>query len=498
MGEENMKYILAVDQGTTSTRAVLFDKEGNVVCCVGKELTQYYPAAGWVEHDAEEIWMHTREVILSAVSQAGAKLSDIAGIGITNQRETTVVWDKQTGKPISPAIVWQCRRTSDRAAALKQSEWGDKIYRKTGLLPDAYFSATKLEWILEHTEGAKERAKAGELLFGTIDCWLLYCLTEGKVHATDATNAARTMLYNIHDNRWDSELIELFDIAQDMLPEVKECSEIYGYATALGERIPVCGMAGDQQAGLFGQGCFAAGEVKNTYGTGCFLLLNTGETAVNTDSGLLTTVALAKDGKVTYALEGSVFIGGAVVQWLRDELHLISSAAETEERARSVKDTNGVYVVPAFTGLGAPYWDMYARGAILGLTRGACANHIIRAALESIAYQVEDLLCAMRAASGNQCTALKVDGGASANDLLMQFQADISDLTVCRPTIVETTVRGAAFLAGLAVGFWRDEEELLTLIHKDKDFVGSKDSAWREQHMAGWHKAVARARDWEE
>lgn len=491
------RYILAIDQGTTSTRAVLFNKQGAIVASGQKELTQYYPNPGWVEHDAEEIWQHTMEVIRQAIDTAGITPDNIAGIGITNQRETTVVWDKTTGKPICPAIVWQCRRTSDRAAMLKQGEDGRKIYQKTGLVPDAYFSATKLEWILQNVEGAREKAEGGQLLFGTIDCWLLYKLTEGKVHATDYTNAARTMFFNIHEGCWDKKLLELFHIPESMLPEVKESSGIFGTATVLEGNVPVCGIAGDQQAGLFGQGCFHDGDVKNTYGTGCFLLMNTGEKPVHTEDGLLTTIAMARNGKITYALEGSVFIGGAVVQWLRDEMHLISTAAETEKRALSVADSCGVYVVPAFTGLGAPHWDMYARGAILGITRGAGADHIIRAALESIAYQVEDLLGAMKNASDLSCKELKVDGGASANDFLLQFQASISDISVLRPKIIETTVRGVAFLAGLAVKFWKNDEQILSLILEDKHFESAMKEEQRTKLLSGWHKAVERAKQWE-
>ncbi len=490
-------FILAIDQGTTSTRAVIFNKGGAMVASAQKELTQYYPHPGWVEHDAWKIWEDTKTVIEQAVQSAGIDYDNIAGIGITNQRETTVVWDRETGKPICPAIVWQCRRTSDRAKALKEGEMCDVIYAKTGLLPDAYFSATKLEWILENVEGAKEKAKEGKLLFGTIDCWLLYCLSEGKVHATDYTNASRTMLFNIHTGEWDQELLDYFGFDKSMMPSVKECSGIFGKATALKGNIPVCGIAGDQQSGLFGQGCFEQGQAKNTYGTGCFLLLNTGSTPVDMGKqGLLTTVAMARNGKVTYALEGSVFIGGAVVQWLRDELHLIKTASETQSRALSVDDSCGVYVVPAFAGLGAPYWDMYARGAIVGLTRGAGADHIIRASLESIAYQVEDLLAVMGKAT--PITELKVDGGACANDFLMQFQADISAIKVLRPQIIETTVRGAAFLAGLAVKFWKNEKELSSLIAMDRVFAGNMDADDRQCKIGGWHKAVDRAKAWED
>ena len=491
------KFILAIDQGTTSTRAVVFNKGGAMVASAQRELTQHYPCPGWVEHDAWEIWEDTRRVIDDAIASAGIAYENVAGIGITNQRETTVVWDKTTGRPICPAIVWQCRRTSDRALELKDGAMCDKIYQKTGLLPDAYFSATKLEWILQHTEGAREKAQRGELLFGTIDSWLLYCLSEGKVHATDYTNASRTMLFNIHTGQWDDELLVFFGFDRAMMPQVKECSCIFGTATALPGNIPICGIAGDQQAGLFGQGCFEKGQAKNTYGTGCFLLLNTGEECVEMGKdGLLTTVAMARNGKITYALEGSVFIGGAVVQWLRDELHLITTAVETEARALSVEDSCGVYVVPAFTGLGAPYWDMYARGAILGLTRGAGADHIIRAALESIAYQVEDLLQVMKKSA--VITSLRVDGGACANNFLMQFQSDISGIDVLRPRIIETTVRGAAFLAGLAVGFWKNEQELHRLIAIENTFIGKMDETEREGKLYGWHKAVKRAAAWEE
>ncbi len=468
-----------------------------MVASAQKELTQYYPKPGWVEHDAWEIWEDTKTVIARAVQNAGISYENIAGIGITNQRETTVVWDKETGRPVCPAIVWQCRRTSDRAYELKNGPMCDIIYQKTGLLPDAYFSATKLEWILKHVEGAQEKARQGKLLFGTVDCWLLYCLTEGKVHATDYTNASRTMLFNIRTLQWDSELMEYFGFPESMLPTVKECSGFFGTATAIAGDIPICGIAGDQQAGLFGQGCFEVGQAKNTYGTGCFLLLNVGEKFVDmSKDGLLTTIAMAKNGKVTYALEGSVFIGGAVVQWLRDELHLIKTAAETESRALSVEDSCGVYVVPAFAGLGAPHWDMYARGAVLGLTRGAGADHIIRASLESIAYQVDDLLKTMSGVIAT--TTLKVDGGACVNNFLMQFQADISNLQVIRPKIIETTVRGAAFLAGLAVRFWKSEKTLLSLIEIDRTFAGDMDEAVRLQKVNGWHKAVGRAKDWED
>lgn len=489
------QYILAIDQGTTSTRAVLFDRKGNQVSSAQKLLEQIYPCPGWVEHDAFQIWLDTKEMIFDALQKAEASLEDIAGIGITNQRETTVVWDKKTGKPIANAIVWQCRRTSDRALALKQSDMGQKIYQKTGLLPDAYFSATKLEWILENVEGARERAKRGELLFGTIECWLLYCLTEGKVHAMDYTNAARTMLFNIHTLSWDEELLELFHIPKEMLPKVVNCSTVYGNATALGADIPVAGMAGDQQSALYAQGCITEGDVKNTYGTGCFLLMNTGSHAVVSDSGLLTTIAMAKDGKVTYALEGSVFIGGAVVQWMRDEMGLVRHAADTEAMALAVENSGGVYVVPAFVGMGAPYWDMYARGAVFGLTRGSNANHIVRAGLESIAYQVEDVLSCMRTASGLDCPALKVDGGASANNFLMQFQADISALKILRPSSVETTVRGVAYLAGLEVGFWESEEEIFSLVSGGTAFEGHISGKKRQEYMNGWKKAVSACRN---
>ena len=489
------KYILAIDQGTTSSRSILFDRAGQMVASAQTDVCQHYPQNGWVEHDASEIFQGVRQTALQALRNANADITQVAAVGITNQRETTVVWRKSDGKPICPAIVWQCRRTSDRAAALCGGATGEMIYQKTGLKPDAYFSATKLEWILQNVPGAAAAAKRGELLFGTIDCWLLYCLTEGKVHATDFTNAARTMLFNIHTLEWDEELLALFGIPKSMLPEVRPCSGLFGYADALGASIPVTGMAGDQQASLFGQGCFEAGQVKNTYGTGCFLLMNTGRQAPRSDSGLLTTIAMAENGAVQYALEGSVFIGGAVVQWLRDELGLIENAAQSEKVALSVPDSGGVYVVPAFVGLGAPYWDMYARGAIVGLTRGSSAAHIVRAALESVAYQVEDVLSCMRQASGAAIETLKVDGGASANNFLMQFQADISNTTILRPEIIETTVRGAAFLAGLAVGFWSNRDELKDLMKTDGVFHGSM-GALRSEKIDDWHRAVGRARGW--
>ena len=491
------KYILALDQGTTSSRAILFDKKQNIVGLAQKEFTQFYPHQGWVEHDPQEIYSSQYAVMMEVIAQTGIEPSDIAGIGITNQRETTIVWDKNTGRAIYNAIVWQCRRTSDIIDRLVADGHGDYIRSVTGLVPDAYFSASKIQWILDNVEGAREKAERGDLLFGTVDTWLVWTLTGGKVHATDYTNASRTMLYDIRKLRWDEKLLELFRIPASMLPQVCSCSEIYGHALIQGYNVPICGIAGDQQAALFGQCCFEPGDAKNTYGTGCFLLMNTGEKAVTSRNGLVTTIAVGLGGKVQYALEGSIFVGGAVVQWLRDELHLITEASDTEYFAKKVKDSAGVYVVPAFAGLGAPHWDMYARGAILGLTRGAGRNHIIRASLESIAYQTADVLSAMENDTGISLTELNVDGGASANNFLMQFQADIVGRGIRRPVIRETTALGAAYLAGLAVGFWQDLEEIKQAKEIETHFTAAMAEETRTKLLQGWHKAVDRSKAWE-
>ena len=490
--------MMALDQGTTSSRCILFNKAGEIVSVAQKEFRQIYPKPGWVEHDPLEIWTTQMSVAIEAMGKAEVTAENIAGIGITNQRETTVVWNKHTGLPVYNAIVWQCRRTSEYIDMLKAKGYDQDIREKTGLIADAYFSGSKIKWILDHVEGAREAAEKGDLLFGTIDTWLIWKLTGGAVYVTDYTNASRTMLYNIHDLCWDEDILAVMNIPKSMLPEVKPSSCIYGETDAgiLGGRIPVCGVAGDQQAALFGQCCFEPGEAKNTYGTGCFMLMNTGDTPVESKNGLLTTVAVGLNGKATYALEGSVFVGGAVIQWLRDELKLINESADSEYFANKVKDSAGVYVVPAFTGLGAPYWDMYARGAILGLTRGAGRNHIIRAALEGIAYQTLDVLKAMQADSGVQFKELKVDGGASANNLLMQFQADIAGVTVRRPMIRETTALGAAYLAGLATGVWRDLNDIKGQWTLDKLYEPQMEAARARELVDGWHKAVERARGW--
>ncbi|MCX7903535.1 MAG: glycerol kinase GlpK [Caloramator sp.] len=493
------KYILALDQGTTSSRAVVFDKEGNIISMAQKEFTQIYPRAGWVEHDPMEIWATQIGVANEAIAKAGLTAGDIAAIGITNQRETTVVWDKRTGKPIYNAIVWQCRRTSEICDELKNRGYEDLIRGKTGLVLDAYFSGTKIKWILDNVEGARERAEKGELLFGTIDTWLIWNLTGGKVHVTDYSNASRTLLYNIYELKWDDEILKILGIPKSMLPEVKESSCIYGYTATevIGGEIPISGASGDQQAALFGQGCFEKGMAKNTYGTGCFMLMNTGNEPVKSKKGLLTTIAWGVDGKVEYALEGSIFMAGAIVQWLRDELRMIKRASDTEEYATAVEDSNGVYLVPAFVGIGAPYWDMYARGTIVGLTRGAKKEHIIRAALESIAYQAMDVLKAMEEDSKVKLKQLRVDGGASANNFLMQFQADILNVDVYRPKVIETTALGAAYLAGLAVGFWKDKEDIINNWSVDRRFVPNMEDEKREKLIKGWHRAVQRALLWE-
>ena len=492
------KYIMALDAGTTSNRCILFNEKGEICSMAQKEFTQHFPKPGWVEHDAGEIWATQLQVAREAISRIGAKPEEIAAIGITNQRETTIVWDKHTGKPVCHAIVWQCRRTAEYCDSLKERRLTDKFREKTGLVIDAYFSATKVKWILDHVEGARERAERGELLFGTVETWLIWKLTKGKVHVTDYSNASRTMLFNINTLQWDEEILRELDIPRSMLPEAKPSSCIYGYADAsfFGGEIPIAGAAGDQQAALFGQTCFHAGEAKNTYGTGCFLLMNTGEKPVFSKNGLVTTIAWGIDGKVNYALEGSIFVAGAAIQWLRDELRLIDSASMTEYMAQNVEDSNGCYVVPAFTGLGAPYWDQYARGTIVGLTRGVNKDHIVRATLESLAYQVNDVLEAMKADSGIELSALKVDGGASANNFLMQTQADISSAPVNRPKCVETTAMGAAYLAGLAVGYWNSPEEVVKNWAIDQIFMPKIEAGKREKMLRGWKRAVRCAFGW--
>ena len=490
------KYILSLDQGTTSSRAILFDQDQNIIGVSQKEFTQFYPREGWVEHDAMEIWSSQYAVMMEIIAQSGVDIADIAAIGITNQRETTIVWDADTGRPICNAIVWQCRRTADIVDGLIADGLEDHIRRTTGLIPDAYFSATKIKWILDHVEGARERANAGKLRFGTVDTWLLWKLTGGAAYATDVTNACRTMLYDIRRLCWDETLLKALDIPVSMLPEVRSSSEIYGYTEILGTRVPIAGIAGDQQAALFGQTCFAPGDAKNTYGTGCFLLMNTGETPFESKNGLLSTIAIGLDGKVQYALEGSVFVGGAVIQWLRDEMRFFTESCDAEYYAQKVSDNGGVYFVPAFTGLGAPYWDMYARGAIVGLTRGTKREHIIRAAQESIAYQVADLVRAMEADVGAPITQLKADGGASRDHFLMQFQSDIIGRAVHRPAIRETTALGAAYLAGLAVGVWADQSEIKALWKCDNDYQPNMAPEERERLLAEWHRAVGRSKNW--
>lgn len=492
-------YIIALDQGTTSSRAIVFDKEQNIIGISQKEFTQIYPKEGWVEHDPLEIWATQYGVLQEVIAKTNINRDDVAAIGITNQRETTIVWEKSTGKPIYNAIVWQCRRTADICDNLKNNGWEDYIKKNTGLVLDAYFSGTKIKWILDNVEGAREKAERGELLFGTVDTWLVWKLTNGKVHVTDYTNASRTMLYNIKELKWDEKILEELDIPKSMLPEVRNSSEVYGYVNLGGSLdIPIAGIAGDQQAALFGQTCFEKGEAKNTYGTGCFLLMNTGEEMVESKNGLLTTIAIGIDGKVQYALEGSVFVGGAVVQWLRDELRLVNDSSDTEYFASKVDDNGGVYIVPAFVGLGAPHWDMYARGAILGLTRGSNRNHIIRAALESIAYQTRDLIDAMKEDIGEDLKNIKVDGGASRNKFLMQFQADLLGKNVIRPIISETTALGAAYLAGIAVGFWKDKDEVKKFWHKADEFEAKLDKEQVDKYYEGWRKAVKRSLRWEE
>ena len=486
------KYIMSLDLGTTSCRSILFDKKGQICSVAQKEFTQYFPEPGWVEHDAEEIWATQKGLMFEALEKLGVEMSDVAGIGITNQRETTVVWDKHTGRPICKAIVWQCRRTAEYCDELKAQGLADMFREKTGLVLDAYFSGTKLKWILDNVDNARERAEAGELLFGTIDTWIIWKLTHGKVHVTDYSNASRTMLFNIHTLEWDEEILKILDIPRQMLPEVKPSSYLYGHTEAriFGEEVPIAGAAGDQQCALFGQTCFAPGEAKNTYGTGGFMLMNTGEKPVASKNGLVTTIAWGVDGKVEYALEGSIFVAGAAIQWLRDQLGLIRDSAESEVLAKAVPDTNGCYMVPAFVGLGAPHWDQYARGAIVGLTRGTNRNHIVRATLESLAYQVTDVLKAMEEDSGIKLGTLAVDGGACANDFLMQFQADIINTVVARPKTIETTAMGAAYLAGLAVGYWQSKEEIKANHIIAKEFTPDMEEAHREKLLDGWKKAV--------
>lgn len=491
---------MALDQGTTSSRCILFNKTGEILSMAQKEFRQIYPKPGWVEHNPMEIWSSQLAVTMEAMAMVGASPEDIVGIGITNQRETTIVWDRITGEPIYNAIVWQCRRTAGKVDELVAEGFGDLIRKKTGLVPDAYFSATKIAWILDHVPGARERAKKGELLFGTVDSWLVYNLTQGKVHVTDYTNASRTMIYDIHRLCWDEELLELLGIPACMLPEVKPSSYVYGYteSAVLGGNIPIAGIAGDQQAALFGQCCFSKGQVKNTYGTGCFLLMNTGTEAITSQNGLVTTIAASCGEQVEYALEGSVFVAGAAVQWLRDEMRMIKSAAQTEEYTDKIEDTADVYVVPAFAGMGAPYWNPYARGTVVGITRGCKKEHFIRAALESIAYQTYDVLKAMEEDAGVSITGLKVDGGASANNFLMQFQADILGAEVYRPKCIETTALGAAYLAGLACGYWKERDEICENWQMGKEFHCKLGGENREKLLKGWKKAVKCALVWAE
>lgn len=492
------KYVMALDAGTTSNRCILFNEKGEICSVAQKEFTQHFPKPGWVEHDADEIWSTQLEVAVKAMGMIGAEAKDIAAIGITNQRETVIVWDKNTGEPVYHAIVWQCRRTAEYCDSLKEKGFEELFRKKTGLKIDAYFSGTKIKWMLDHVEGARERAEKGELLFGTVETWLIWKLTKGKVHVTDYSNASRTLLFNINTLEWDDELLNLIGIPRAMLPDVKPSSCVYGNADAsfFGVPIPIGGAAGDQQSALFGQTCFAAGEAKNTYGTGCFLLMNTGEKPVFSDNGLVTTIAWGLDGKVYYALEGSIFVAGAAIQWLRDELHLIESSSDCEYMAGKVPDTNGCYVVPAFTGLGAPHWDQYARGTIVGITRGVNKYHIIRATLESLAYQVNDVLGAMEADSKISLSALKVDGGASANNLLLQMQADLSNAPVKRPECIETTAMGAAYLAGLAVGYWKNKEEVMKNWSIDRTFEPSIPEDVRDKKIKNWNKAVTYAYNW--
>ena len=492
------KFILSLDQGTTSSRAILFDRNGSIVGSAQQEFTQHYPQAGWVEHDAMEIWATQRGVLTEVLEKTDIAPEQVAAIGITNQRETTVVWDKNTGRPVYNAIVWQCRRTASTCEQMKRDSLEDYVRENTGLVIDAYFSGTKVAWILDNVEGAREKAERGELLFGTIDSWLTWKLSEGRTHVTDVTNASRTMLFNIKTLEWDEKMLKALNIPSSMLPEVKSSSEVYGEGKVGDTTIPIAGIAGDQQAALFGQLALEKGCAKNTYGTGCFLLMNTGEEPVKSDNGLITTIAYGLNGKVNYALEGSVFVAGASIQWLRDEMGLIRDAADSEYFASKVEDTNGVYVVPAFVGMGAPYWDSYARGTIVGLTRGANRNHIVRATLESLAYQSRDVLDAMQKDSGLDLNQLSVDGGAVANNFLMQFQSDILGTKVVRPTVIETTAAGAAYLAGLAVGFWESTDDLRKNVSVDRVFEPAMEEEKREGLYKGWQRAVNRSLKWEE
>lgn len=494
------RYILSLDQGTTSSRAILFDRNGRIVSTSQSEFRQIYPHPGWVEHDPAEIWETQLNSAVEAIKKSNIDPAEIAGIGITNQRETTVLWDKNTGKPVYNAIVWQCRRTAEICDDLKKREMSSYVKENTGLIIDAYFSGTKIKWILDNIEGVREKAAHGDILFGTIDSWLVWNLTGGKIHITDYSNASRTMIYNIKELRWDEMLLKELDIPSSVLPQVKQSSEVYGYTKKelLGAEIPISGIAGDQQSALFGQLCFQEGMVKNTYGTGCFMLMNTGDKMVASNNGLLTTIAWGIDNKVEYALEGSIFVAGAAVQWLRDELQIIHDAGDSEYFAEKVSDTNGVYIVPAFTGLGAPYWDMYARGAIVGLTRGANRNHIIRATLESIAYQTKDVINAMIEDSGINLTSLRVDGGATENNFLMQFQSDILNVNVDRPDVTETTALGAAYLSGLAVGFWKSKGEIVQNWSINRKFKPNMSDDKRQKLYSGWKKAVECSKSWEE
>ena len=491
---------MALDQGTTSSRCILFDKKGNIISMAQREFEQIYPQPGWVEHNPMEIWASQMSVAIEAMTKIGVGTDSIAALGITNQRETTIVWDKKTGVPVYNAIVWQCHRTADMVEALKEEGYDKIIREKTGLIPDAYFSATKIAWILDHVPGARARAEKGELAFGTVDTWLIWNLSKGKIFVTDYTNASRTMLFNIHEKCWDKEFLEKFGIPEGMLPEVKPSSCVYGTTdeSVLGGEIIISGAAGDQQAALFGQCCFGEGDVKNTYGTGCFLLMNTGNKAITSQNGLLTTMAASDTRECQYALEGSVFVAGAAIQWLRDEMRMIKSSAQSEEYAKDVENTAGVYVVPAFTGLGAPYWNQYCRGMVVGLTRGCSKEHFIRATLESLAYQTQSVLRAMEQDTGLDITALRVDGGASANDFLMQFQADILDAEVLRPSCIETTALGAAYLAGLAVGYWKDKEEIRENWELSRQFMPVMEEKMRVQKLKGWEKAVKCALLWAE
>lgn len=494
------QYILSIDQGTTSSRAIVFDKKGEIISAAQKEFKQIYPKAGWVEHDGNEIWSTQAGVATEAITSAGLNAGNIAAIGITNQRETTLIWDRKTRKPVYNAIVWQDRRTSDYCDELKKDGLADKFREKTGLILDSYFSGTKIKWILDNVDGVRERAEKGELAFGTMDTWLVWNFTGGERHITDVTNASRTMIYNIHTLEWDKELLEILDIPESLLPEVKSSSEIYGETktTIFASKIPIAGIAGDQQAALFGQRCIDSGMVKNTYGTGCFMVMNTGEKPIKSDNNLLTTIAWEVDGKVEYALEGSIFIAGAVVQWLRDELGLIRNSSDVETLAATVSDNDGVYLVPAFAGLGAPHWNQHARGTMVGLTRGSNAGHIARAALEGIAYQVLDVLKSMEADSGIEIKELRVDGGATANNLLMQFQADILQAPVVRPQILETTALGAAYLAGLAVGYWKDHDEINEQWLEDRRFDAEMEESEANEFIKGWDKALKAAKAWSE